>query len=128
MSDHFFVRDGQGHIVPRPVLEAEHGLVAGVPSTAGLPHLCRVHHRHQHFLSTDGIHLFSQDVFNLGHDQVTQWQVGVNARSQRTDHSRPQEQLVADHFGIGRCLAQRAPERLGYSHDGSFRVPLDYTK
>jgi hypothetical protein len=54
----FLVRHGQHHVMTRPITETNQRLIHRLVASGRLPQPPRVHHRKQHFLPADSLHLF----------------------------------------------------------------------
>ena len=81
-----------------------------------LPQLDGMEDREQHLLAAGGIELLSDHLLDpLQHPQ-SERQEGVDPRCQPPDVPGPDEELVAGHLGVGRCLSQGADQELGHAH------------
>ena len=106
----------------------DHRLVVAVPETeqfradrfvpAGLfPQVGGQHHRHQHLLPLDPVHLLADDRFDLLDDPLAQRQQRVDARRNRPDITAAHQKLVTDSLGVLRIFLDPAPDQFAHSHN-----------
>ena len=67
VGHHLFVRHGENHVASATIFESTHLRADLVVSSCLPPEIGGVNDRHQHLLSTDGVHLFSD---HLGHVHI----------------------------------------------------------
>ena len=122
IGDHFFMRRAQHERTIAAIDETQQLGAVLLPTAAFLPQVGRLNHRHRHFDRVSIVHFFANDVFNLFR---TRRPVGsrVKTGGQLADHPGAQHQLVADHFGVGRCLLQCGEQILASTH--GVLVPLE---
>ena len=88
------------------VLDSPQFRTISVPTAGFLPQFCRLNSRHQDFLSTLGIHFFTDDGFDLLQNTVTHGHEAIDTGYQLTDHIGAQQQDMAGNFSFCRYFAQ----------------------
>ncbi len=116
VGDDFLVGHRQHHIVPNAVLEAGHLITDLRPAAGLLPNIGGMHNRHGQFLTTNGIDLFTHDGLDPVQGSACQGQIGEDACAQLADKTRPQQELVAGGFSIGRHLPQGGAKGFRKAH------------
>ena len=81
-----------------------------------LPQLPGQHHRHEHFLAFDRVHLFAEDRLDLGGDPPPEREQGVDPGGHRSDVAAPQQKDVAWGLGLFGHLFDLAAHQPGHAH------------
>ena len=84
------------------VLEAQKLLAVMLPAACFFPQVGGLHHGHEQFTKIGLFHFFAHDAADFFDDPQAKGQVDIQPRCKPTNHARPQQELVADHFRIGR--------------------------
>ena len=79
VGHHLFVRHGENHVASTTIFETTHLRADLIVSSCLPPEIGRVNDRHQHLLSADGVHLFSD---HLRH-------VHIDAHAERKERIDP---------------------------------------
>ena len=107
------------HLTTLTVFEMEHDSFprgVALPATAALPEFCRLKLRQQGFKRPSGIHFLLHDCADLAQHAPHQGQVGVNPRTDATDVSPAQQQLVGCNFRVSGHIPQRHQHQAGDAH------------
>ncbi|MNM50286.1 hypothetical protein D3C81_613140 [compost metagenome] len=123
IGDHFFVRWTQYEWAIAAIDKAQQFRTVLLPTAAFLPQIGRLYYRHANFDRVSIVHFFANDVFNLFQNAQAGRQPGIKTGGKLANHPGAQHQLVADHFGIGRCLLQSGEQILASTH--GVLVPLE---
>ena len=116
VRDDLLVGHRQDHVVVPAVLEARH-LGADHVVPAGLaPQVRRVDHRHLHLLAADRVELLADDLLDALVDAEAERQQRVDPGPELADVSRPEQQAVRRHLGLGGVVAERGEEQVGQTH------------
>lgn len=121
VGDDFFVGRADAEFATMAVLQAQQLGAVLLPATGLLPQLAGLDGGHQHFQGAGGIHLFADDGLRLAEYPQAHRQPGVEARRQLADHAGTQQQLVADHHGIGGSFLEGGKQVLTGTHVWPFR-------
>ena len=116
IGDDFLVGRAGAELATMTVLQAQQLGAVLLPATGLLPQLGGLDQRHQHFQSAGGIHFFAHDGLDLAQHAQAHGQPGVEARGELADHAGTQQQLVADHHGIGRGFFEGREQVLTGTH------------
>jgi len=65
VSNSLFMGHGKNHIPADPILETAQFLVDAEIATGLFPDICRIHDRHQYFLTPDAVHFFPDNLFDF---------------------------------------------------------------
>ena len=102
VGHHFFVGRAEAVVAVVAVLEAQEFLAVLLPAAGLFPEFAGLDHRQEGFKGTGFVHFAAHDGLGLFKGTKAQRQPGVDAGSELADHARAHQQLVADHFGVGR--------------------------
>ena len=116
VGDHLFVRGSEAAFPAVPVGEAQQLGAILFPAPGFLPEIPRLHHGQEQLLGSGPVHLLADDALDLADRGKAQGQVGVNAGGEFADESGAEQQLVADHLGLGGGFFQGGDEQLGKTH------------
>ena len=110
---------GQAEGAVSAVLELEEGVAKGGGSARGFPQFQGLNNGHFDFLTTGGVHLFTDDVFDVAEDSPCEGHVAVDAGGDLVDHAGLEHEAVT--YGLGLCgLASKSlTEHSGSRMDGS---------
>ena len=116
VCDSLFVGHGQYHVPSASVLESSHFLVDGVPASCLLPDICRIDDAHEDLLSSDSIHLFTDDGLNLLCGSHSKRKHGKYTGAQLADESSSKKVFIS----LAVCTVWRFAKGLckhfGHSH------------
>ena len=98
------------------ILQPEHQVPVGLPSTRELPRLGVQDDRHAELLCSGRVHLLAHDPFDLIHRPEPEGHRGVDPGGDLPDERGAQQEPVGRNVGLGRILPERAREQLGYPH------------
>jgi hypothetical protein len=116
--DDLLVGHRQDHVPAVTVLEPGQLRPDRGVATARLPDVGRVDDRHLDLLAADPVHLLADDLLDSLVDPEPERQQRVDPGPQLTDVTRPDEQPVGRHFGVGGIVAERSEEELAQAHGG----------
>ncbi|MCY1404513.1 hypothetical protein D9M71_197220 [compost metagenome] len=101
VGDDFFVGRTDAELALMAILQAQQFRTVLLPAAGLLPQFGGLHGGHQYFQRTSGVHFFADHRLDLAQHTQAHWQPGVEAGGELADHAGAQQQLVADHHGIG---------------------------
>ena len=112
VGNDLLVGHGQHHVPATAVLEADQ-LGADLGVAAGLlPQLGGVDDRHLHLLAADAVDLLADHLLDALLHAEAQRQQRVDAGAELPHVAGAHQQLVADHLGLGRIVAQAGEEEV----------------
>ncbi|MND53213.1 hypothetical protein D3C80_442450 [compost metagenome] len=120
VGDDFLMGRADAELALMAVVQAQQLGAVLFPAAGFLPQLGRLHGGHQHFQGTGGIHLFADHCLDLAQHPQAHRQPGVEAGGELADHAGAQQQLVADHHGIGGGFLEGRQQVLTGTHDWPF--------
>src|SRR5215216_6978570 len=100
------MRHAEAHVRAFAILETKHLVADRVPTARLLPDLRRVQRRQVKLLAANGIHLFTQDLYDLDRDSLAQRQKRINSCRQLPDETGTQKKFVRNDLRIGRIFAK----------------------
>ena len=98
------------------VLQAEHLLTHGLPSSRLSPHVGGMKSRKMKVLPSDGVHLLPDDPVHLGPDPLPQGQHGIVPGGKLSDEPSPEKEAVAGRLRMGGIVPQGGYEQCGPAH------------
>ncbi len=98
------------------IFHAHHLVAHLVPAAGLLPQLGGLHHGHQHFHRTTGVHFLTHDLLDLADHAQTHGHIRIEARAKLLDHAGTHHQLVRDDLRVGGGFLERGNEELGRFH------------
>ena len=107
---HLFLGHAEAQVPSGPVLEPEHVVAYLIPASALPPELGRMQFGQEKFLRADRVHFFPDDPLDLQKRAARQKKIAIETRPELANIAGPQQQLMADHFGLGRGLAKSGNE------------------
>ena len=112
----FFVRHTEEHCLIVAVFETEQFFAHAFIAAGFLPEFCRQNHRHQDFLTVNGVHLFPDDLFDLADNTFCHRKQRVDPGRNGADITAANQNLVTVCFCIFGVFAQALADHLGHSH------------
>ena len=106
VGDHFLVGRAVAVHAVVAVLDAQQLGPVLFPAARFLPQLGWLHGRHQHLERARPVHFLAHDLLDLAQHPQADGQPREQAAGQAPDQAGAQHELVADHLGIGRNVAQ----------------------
>ena len=114
-GEHLFMGRSQEIVPALTVLQLEQGRTIFFPAIGCLVGLCRKKCRKVDFLSTDTVHLFTNNCLYLAQQAQAKRKPRVDTGGSTTNVARTDKELMGNNFGISRIFAQRAQEERGKS-------------
>jgi hypothetical protein len=99
---------GQQHVRALAILKTEQVRAVLRPAAGGLVRFAREEGREVDLLSAAGIHLFTDDVLDLGEHAQAEREPRVDSGGGAADVAGADEEAMGGNLGIGRVFAQRA--------------------
>ena len=109
---HLFVGGSEKEIGAFAVLQTKQVVAIFGPAAGGFIDIAGQKGGKMHFLGTNGIHFFTNDVFHLAQDPPAQRQPGVATGGSPADVAGSEQQSVRGDFRIGRVIAEGANEEV----------------
>ena len=127
IGNDLFVGHRKDHVAISAILESAHLWADLVVAPRLAPKVGWVHHRHEHLLPVDGVHLFADDLGDPLVDAHAEGEKRVDSSAERTNVSGAQEEAMRWHLRVGRVLALRREEEVADAHGwilaAALRVP-----
>ena len=116
VDDRLLVGHRQNHRLLVAVAETQQLRADRLVPPGLLPEVRRKHHRHQHLLPVDAVHLLADDRFNLSDDPLPRRQQRIDSRRHRADVAAANQKFVTDSLRVLRILLDPAPDQFAHFH------------
>ena len=116
VGDCLFIGHGKNHVSSVSILESAHLLINGVPASCFLPDIRRVYYAHKDLLSTDPIHFFTDNGFDLLGRSHAQRQHGKDTGAKLADESGSKKVFISLAVCTVWCFTQGFCKHFRHSH------------
>jgi hypothetical protein len=116
VRDHLLMGRPEAAIPVMAIPEPQEFFAIFLPPMALLPEISGLNEREQDLDCTRPVHLLTDDLFYLSKGPEAVREVRIDARGQLPDHSRPEHELMAGYFCLGRDFLQGGKKVFRISH------------